>query len=69
MIIEPKEYANIYFAWGLPNPDSRTQSKATSTLSTNDLRAFITFLVFEGQYGLTPIGETIPFEAVLVYEK
>ena len=68
MTIEPKEYAKIYFAWAQPNPTSRRQNEATSTLSTNDLRAFISFLVFEGKYGQIPIGETIPFEAVLVYE-
>ena len=68
MNIQPKEYGTIYFAWKNPSPYSQQSPKPTDALSTNDLRAFISFLVFEGKYGQTLIGETIPFEAVLVYD-
>lgn len=62
LTIKPKDYATIYFAWGSPDADKPTNQIPKPP----NPRAFITFLVLEGQVGNIPLGQTIPFEAVLV---
>jgi hypothetical protein len=66
-IIQPSEYVTVYFVWQTPEPSSRVQSSATKTpqvTGPNGARTCITFLLLEGIIGDTPLGETIPFQAV-----
>jgi hypothetical protein len=68
-IIQPNKYVAIYFVWQTPEPTSRVQNNAAKTPQTtgpNGARTCITFLLIEGKIGDTLLGETIPFQAVLL---
>jgi hypothetical protein len=68
-IIQPREYVTIYFVWKQPEPTSRTHSQvetAPQVTGTYKVRTCITFLLLEGKIGDTTLGETIPFQAVLL---
>jgi hypothetical protein len=68
-IIQPNKYAVIYFVWQTPEPISRVQNnvrKTPQTTGPDGARSCITFLLLEGKIGDTPLGETIPFQAVLL---
>ena len=64
-IIQPNEYSTLYFVWQTPEPTSRTQSSASSTPQLT-ARTCLTFLLFEGKIGDTSLGQTIPFQALLI---
>ena len=64
---EPARF--VYFTWKQPDPTDRRSNNAESTPQSsgpNGARSCITFLVFAGKIDQKPLGETIPFEAVLV---
>jgi hypothetical protein len=68
-VIRPNQYAAIYFVWKIPEPTSRVQSNAKATpqaTGPDSARTCITFLLLEGKIGDTSLGQTIPFQAVLL---
>ena len=64
---EPARF--VYFVWKQPDPADRRSNNAESTPQSggpNAAKSCITFLVFAGKIDQKPLGETIPFEAVLI---
>ncbi|MDH5374650.1 MAG: hypothetical protein OEZ21_02045 [Candidatus Bathyarchaeota archaeon] len=69
MALKPGVFNFIHYTWSKPFSAGGTKRQAVTGMQ--DLTTCITFLTFFGQFievnnTLTPFGQTIPFEAVLV---
>lgn len=66
LTLRPKETPSpVYFVWQKAGTTTNPTETPQGT-GPGSSRTCITFLLFEGQIGSVPLGETIPFEAVFV---
>jgi len=68
MIMEPNEFNFIYYTWNKPYSKS---GRSAQDVNMREFTTNINFLTFYGSFvetdgTLTPFGQTIPFEAVLI---